>query len=1046
MTDDEKSLESKSLIERLDVEFALKAAGLGVWEMDPDTKLVSWDERCRELFGLAKDNVLPYEKAITYIHPDDLKIVNDAVNKAINPQSNGNYDVTYRTLGADDGLLRWVRFVGQRYLNDKGEVFRFAGIAQDVTEDVKVQNQLRSLAENAPDIISRWDKNGKLIYQNISFEGQAGDYKFLKTDSLQEIFYPTKNQLRTVLETGKPTKQINAIPTPEGEVFFHFRLVPELDTNGEVESVLAIALDITALKESEKRYQTMIEQSPMAIGLLTSRNMVLELGNNKLFEVWGKSRSVVGKRLVDISPELEKWGFIKLLEEVYDTGTPYFGIGIRTRFIHEGELRNVYFDFICTPMYNTIRAVTGIMVMAVNVTDQIISRKAIEKSEARFRSLIQEAPVATCLFMGKEMIIEIANEMMVSLWGKDRSVIGKSVNTAIPELSGQPFLHILNEVFTTGKAYKSIGARAQYEVDGRLNTYYIDYTFKPLFNERGQVFAIINMAFDVTESIMAKKELQESERFSTMVFNNSPVAKLVVVGPEMIIRSVNENMLEMLGRDKQFIMGKSLMEAIPEFKHTPMAGRLERVLSTGETYYNPEEKFQLNKISGPYTGYYTSIYKVLSDGAGENYGVIITATEVSEQVLARQKIEEAEETLRGAVELAELATWSINVETGEVTYGPRMKEWIGIQENDSWQDVEFNYIQEDSRERIRMALQEAMLADGVGEYDQEYPIVNVITGRRRIIHAQAKTYFDENHKPYKLVGTAQDITEQKDIQLALEQKVQFRTEELAVINEELASINEEYSATNDELSEANEALIRSNENLQKFAYVASHDLQEPLRKIQAFGDILKNRYAAELGDGISHLERMQSAAKRMSNLIEDLLVFSKISMQGNVTSPVSLTWVLKTVMNDLELTIQEAGASLIVDALPMVKGEELQLGQLFQNLISNALKFRQADKAPVIHITWQIISDSNLPASVKPLRTVSAYDRIDITDNGIGFDEIYADRIFQVFQRLHGKNEYPGTGVGLAICEKVVANLGGAISVKSQPNMGSTFSIFLPIG
>ncbi|MVM39626.1 PAS domain-containing protein [Spirosoma sp. HMF3257] len=256
--------------------------------------------------------------------------------------------------------------------------------------------------------------------------------------------------------------------------------------------------------------------------------------------------------------------------------------------------------------------------------------------------------------------------------------------------------------------------------------------------------------------------------------------------------------------------------------------------------------------------------------------------------------------------------------------------------------------------------------------------------------------------------------------------------------------NEQLAKANTALEISNQALNRSNNNLQQFAYIASHDLQEPLRKIQSFGDLLKNQYAAQLGDGVSHLERMQIAAGRMSTLIKDLLSFSRISTQQNTTALISLTAVVNMVIMDLELRIQETGAIVTVDPLPTIEGDKSQLEQLFQNLLSNALKFLRADVTPQIRISSQTIAASELPASLKPTRQAALYNRIDIIDNGIGFDPKYVDRIFQVFQRLHSKTEFAGTGIGLAICEKVAANHGGTITASSEPGHGTTFHVYLP--
>ena len=240
-------------------------------------------------------------------------------------------------------------------------------------------------------------------------------------------------------------------------------------------------------------------------------------------------------------------------------------------------------------------------------------------------------------------------------------------------------------------------------------------------------------------------------------------------------------------------------------------------------------------------------------------------------------------------------------------------------------------------------------------------------------------------------------------------------------------------------------LRRSNESLQQFAYVASHDLQEPLRKIQSFGDVLQHRYGTEVGEmGSDLIGRMQTASARMSSLIHDLLTYSRLSAKPAELKPVALADVLTRVLDDLDLTIRETGATIHAPDLPTLPADESQLRQLFQNLLTNALKFRQEGIPPVISIRSQTIAAEALPDGTMSLRKAPVYHCINVEDNGIGFDQKYADRIFQVFQRLHGRAQYDGTGIGLAIVKRVMDNHGGDIRAHSEPGHGATFELYLP--
>jgi PAS domain S-box-containing protein len=232
-------------------------------------------------------------------------------------------------------------------------------------------------------------------------------------------------------------------------------------------------------------------------------------------------------------------------------------------------------------------------------------------------------------------------------------------------------------------------------------------------------------------------------------------------------------------------------------------------------------------------------------------------------------------------------------------------------------------------------------------------------------------------------------------------------------------------------------LERSNRELQDFAYITSHDLQEPLRKIQAFGERLKVKHGPSLGeDGMDYLERMRSSSARMQTLINDLLVYSRLTSKALPFVPTDLSTIAKQVVSNLELLIEESHGRVEIGKLPVIDADPAQISQLMQNLIQNGLKFRRADVPPVIKVYAQ---DQN------PEMMWMNQVEIVVEDNGIGFNEKYLDRIFQPFQRLHGRGEYEGSGIGLSICRKIIERHGGSLTANSQPGSGSKFIFSLPI-
>jgi light-regulated signal transduction histidine kinase (bacteriophytochrome) len=269
------------------------------------------------------------------------------------------------------------------------------------------------------------------------------------------------------------------------------------------------------------------------------------------------------------------------------------------------------------------------------------------------------------------------------------------------------------------------------------------------------------------------------------------------------------------------------------------------------------------------------------------------------------------------------------------------------------------------------------------------------------------------------IGFMADIQAQKEIEQTLKDNHELKEAQRLLRNKEQA------------LQSNIEELNRSNVELQHFAFIASHDLQEPVRKIIFYSDYLTVKYQQNLDlKGATYLTNMTDAAKRMRDLIRDLLTFSQVAQSDRKMMPIDLARVVAGAIEDLDMAIKEKNATVQVDALPTIEGDTMLMRQLFVNLISNSLKYARPDVKPQIGITHQI---------------KDGFVHIHCKDNGIGFDEKYLDKLFTLFQRLHNRDKYSGTGLGLAICRKIAEAHGGVITATSMPDMGATFSISVPL-
>ncbi|HYE57288.1 MAG TPA: CHASE domain-containing protein [Rhodothermales bacterium] len=296
----------------------------------------------------------------------------------------------------------------------------------------------------------------------------------------------------------------------------------------------------------------------------------------------------------------------------------------------------------------------------------------------------------------------------------------------------------------------------------------------------------------------------------------------------------------------------------------------------------------------------------------------------------------------------------------------------------------------------------------------EGEILDLVTheGLRRTVLASAFPVLDPSGRLRMAVSAVVDVTDQKR---AEERAAQLRRQALE--------------------------LERSNRELQAFAYVASHDLQEPLRKISAFSDLVRADYGDRLdAEGLRYVERIQDAALRMSDLIKGLLAFSRVSTHARPFDQVPLDGVVEDVTQDLWTRLQETGGRVEADSLPTIRADAMQMRQLFQNLIGNALKFHRDGVPPLVRVRAE-------RARITGADGLGGLDgwRITVQDNGIGFDERYAGRIFAPFQRLHTRGNYEGTGIGLAICRRIAERHGGRIYATSTPGEGSTFTVELPL-
>lgn len=275
---------------------------------------------------------------------------------------------------------------------------------------------------------------------------------------------------------------------------------------------------------SQDSLALLLTQAPIALSMLMGDDFLIKVANPQMLELWGKAPQIIGLKLIDALPELKDQKFIKILTEVKKSGKPYKGYKELAYLIKNGEKTACYFDFIYAPIYNDDEtAVIGISIVATDATDKVLAEKNLAETEYKFETLVKESDYAIGLYTGPDHIIEIANEKILNAWGKTKSVIGKKIREGIPELEGQPFLDILKKVYESGETYSATEDKVILAQGEKLETFYFNFSYKPLKNKNGEVYAILNFAVDVTDLVLAKKKIQENEEKYRNLADSLPI-------------------------------------------------------------------------------------------------------------------------------------------------------------------------------------------------------------------------------------------------------------------------------------------------------------------------------------------------------------------------------------------------------------------------------------------------------------------------------------------------------------------------------------------
>ena len=677
-----------------------------------------------------------------------------------------------------------------------------------------------------------------------------------------------------------------------------------------------------------------------------------------------------------------------------------------------------------TPVYTLIFSIFAIMILTIayfRLRTESRLRVEAESSEAKIHRFFNEVPAILAILRGPEHRFEFANPSCMDFIGK-KDLVGKSVREILPEIESQGYLSLLDQVYTGREPY--VGQEMPLELNkpgtGSFSTY-INFVLQTYSDEAGQTEGILVFCYDVSELVQNRKRIEEAEQRARLAIEAAELGTFDWDLKNQAFIS-SPRLLEIFGFKGQFdVNHQHLIDCLDPADRLSRDRALVESFSTGFLHY--ESRIIRNDKSIKWVNVYG---KVVHNKKGEPIRMLGTVMDITPQKAAWEELRESESRFRLLADSMPQLIWTGDA-TGDLQYfNEAVYSFTGMQFEELKKDGWLNIVHPDEQKENDLKWKQSIRSGN--EFIIEHRLRNA-EGKYRWMLTRALPQRDLEGKIQIWVGTSTDIDEQKIFMMALEDKVRERTLSL--------------QDSNRRLEETILELERTNKELESFNYVASHDLQEPLRKIIAFSRRIEEKEKESFSPlSKDYFNRIVAAASRMQNLIDGLSMYGITKEEEPVFELVDLNNLFAEIIADIKESIQIKKARIICQNLPSISAIPIQCYQLFNNLLVNALKYSKQNIPPVVEIGAERVPgyDLDFPGALKNIR----YWKISVTDNGIGFEQQFEHKIFELFQRLHSKTDYIGTGIGLAICKKIMNNHHGFIAAKGITDRGSTFSVYFP--
>lgn len=772
--------------------------------------------------------------------------------------------------------------------------------------------------------------------------------------------------------------------------YVDFVYQPLRDDKNNVNGIFVQAVDVTEkviarkqIEESENELRSIMDTAPVIIWISDENRQNIYL-NQQWNEYTGQAREDSRGQgwLKALHPEDRKEAKERFEQAMHDKDS--YEVFFRVRTV-EGSYRWMINQG--SPKLDSEGNFCGMVGAVVDVHEEVMKGQLIREKEHRTRTIVKEATVATAVYTGLDMTIELANDAMISLWGKDHSVIGTTLKEALPELEGQPFFQLLRDVFTTGKTYHGKEEKVDLMIDGKMKTGYFNFSYKPLRDENGEIYGILNMAMDVTDQRLARKKVEESERRYQEIIHSSPALIATFEGEDMEIKIANDSTLEAWGKGRD-VIGKPFFSVMPELVEQGFKDMLQGVYKTGKPYRAYEMPVTLVRNGQEKELFFNFVYYPQRDLNGNITGIVDIATEVTPQAILNKRIKESESHFRQMADL--MPEKVINTDRkGNVIYF-----------NQHW----LNYTGLTSEELKKQ-------------------------GWTTRIHSEDKAAYREQWEQSLKTGENLDM----EIKLlSKEGEYRWHLSRAEAVRDDAGTIKI-WIATNTDIQRLKEEEKRKED----FLKMVSHELKTPVTSIKGYVQLLLSLLKTKQERTLSSLpvqpslERIDQQITRLTRLISEILDLSRIEENKlelkkeifNINELVTQT------VQDINYTNTPHKIEVLHEHEGYVNGDKDRIGQVLINLITNAIKYSPENRE--VHVIIHQKEKNRVTVSVR--------------DRGIGIDEENHERIFQRFYRITEEKEdtYSGFGIGLFLANEIIQRHEGYMNVKSKKGEGSEFSFTL---